>query len=51
MFLAVDVEYLETLNDVYNESPFLPERMKTEKVEKYVVNLHDKKNILYTQEI
>ena len=34
-FLEVDVQYTEKL-------PFLPKRMKIEKVEKLVANLHDK---------
>ena len=38
----VDVQYLEKLNELHNDSPFLPERMKIEKVEKLVANLHDK---------
>ena len=30
------------LHKLYNDLPFLPERMKFEKVEKLVTNLHDK---------
>ena len=30
-FLEVDVQYLETLHELYNDLPFLPERMKIEK--------------------
>ena len=41
-FLEVDVQYLEKLHEVHNYLPFLPERMKIEKVEKLVANLHDK---------
>ena len=41
-FLEVDVQYLVKLNDLHNDLPLLPERMKTEKVEKLVANLHDK---------
>ena len=41
-FLEVDVQYLEKLHELYDDLPFLPERMKTEKVEKLVANLHDK---------
>ena len=29
------------LHELHNEFPFLPERMKIEKVEKPVANLHD----------
>ena len=41
-FLEVDDEYPENLHNLHNDSPFLPERMKIEKVEKPVANLHDK---------
>ena len=41
-FVEVDVQYLENLHDLDNDLPFLPERMKTEKVKKIVDNLHDK---------
>ena len=41
-FLDVDVEYLEEFN---NNLPFLPERMKIDKVEKPLPSLHDKKEI------
>ena len=41
-FLEVDVQYLEKFHNLHNDLPFLPERMKIEKVEKLVANLHDK---------
>ena len=41
-FLGFDVQYLEKLPELHNDLPFLPERMKTEKVKKLVANLHDK---------
>ena len=41
-FLKVDVQYLDKLHELHNDLPFLPERMKIEKVEKLVANLHDK---------
>ena len=41
-FLEADVQYPKTLNGVRNDLPFLPERMKIEKVEKLVTNLYDK---------
>ena len=41
-FLEVGVQYLEKLYDLCNDLPFLPERMKIEKVENLVANLHDK---------
>ena len=34
---------IEKLHDLHNDLPFLPERMKIEKVEKLLVNLHEKK--------
>ena len=39
-FLEVDV--LKNLQNLHNDLPFLPEKMKIEKVEKLVANLHDK---------
>ena len=41
-FLDVDVQYPEKLHELHNDLPFLPERMKIEKVEKLVTNFHDK---------
>ena len=41
-FIEVDVQYPQKLHEVYNYLPFLPERMKIEKTEKLVANLHDK---------
>ena len=41
-FLEADVQYLENLQELYNDLPFSPERMKIEKVEKLVANIHDK---------
>ena len=41
-FLVVDVQYPKKLHELHNDLPFLPERMKIEKVEKLVTNLHDK---------
>ena len=41
-FLQGDVQYLEKLHELHNDLPFVPERMKMEKVEKLVANLHDK---------
>ena len=40
-FFEVDVQYLEKLHELYNDLPFLPEKMKIGKVEKLVANLHD----------
>ena len=41
-FLEIDVQYPEKLQELYNDLPVLPERMKIEKVENIVTNLHDK---------
>ena len=41
-FLEADVQYLETLHELHNDLLFLPEKMKTEKLEKLVANLNDK---------
>ena len=41
-FIKVDVQYTEKLYELHNDLTFLSERMKTEKVEKLVANLHDK---------
>ena len=41
-FLEVDVQYIEKLHEHHNDLPFLPGRMKIEKPEKLVDNLHDK---------
>ena len=41
-FTEVDVQYSERLLELHNDLPFLHERMKIDKAEKFVVNLHDK---------
>ena len=41
-FLEVNVHYLEKLHERHHDLPFLPGRMKIEKVEKLVANLHSK---------
>ena len=41
-FQEVDVRYLEKSHELLNDLPFLPERMKIEKVEKLAANLHGK---------
>ena len=37
-YLEADVQYLEKLHELHNDLPFLPEKMKIEKVEKLVAN-------------
>ena len=44
--LEVDVQYPEKLHDLHDDLPFLPERIKIEKVGKLVANLHDKTEYL-----
>ena len=41
-FLEVDVQYTEKLHELHNHLPFLLRRMKIERVEKLVSNLHYK---------
>ena len=38
----LDVQYLKKLHDLHNDLPFLPERIKVEKVEKLEASLRDK---------
>ena len=40
--LEADVQYYEKLHHLHNDLPFLPERMKIEKIGKHVANLNDK---------
>ena len=47
-FLEVDIQYLEKLHELQNDLLFLPERIKIEKVEKLVANLHDKNDLKTT---
>ena len=42
VFFEVDVQYFEKLHELHNDLPFLPERMKIEKVEQLVANSHYK---------
>ena len=41
-FLEADIQYREKLHELHNDLPFLSERMRIEKVEYLVTNLHDK---------
>ena len=36
------VQYIEKLHELHDDLPFLPDRMKIEKVKTLVTNLHDK---------
>ena len=42
--LEVDVDYLNELQNLHSDLPFLPERMVINNTKKLVCNLHDKKN-------
>ena len=41
-FPIVDLQYLEKLNDLPNDLPYLPQGMKIDKVQKLVSNFHGK---------
>ena len=41
--LEVDIQYPENLHNFHDDLPFLLDRIKIEKVEILVANLHDKK--------
>ena len=41
-FLEVDIQYLQSLHSQHSDLPILPERIKIEKLEKLIGNLHDK---------
>ena len=41
-FLEVEIQYPEWLHELHNDLPFLPERIKIEKVEELVTDLHNK---------
>ena len=41
-FLEIDVQHLKKIHEFHNDLLILPERMKNEKTEKLVANLHDK---------
>ena len=43
-FLVVDIEYPKTLHILHSDLPFLPDRMKVNKVKKLVCNVTDKEN-------
>ena len=42
--LAVDIEYPKTLRMLHSDLPFLPDRMKVNKVKKLACNVTDKEN-------
>ena len=46
--LEVDVEYPEELHKMHNNLPFMPEKMKINKVEKLIPNLYNKEKYMDT---
>ena len=42
IFLKAVAQYPEKLHGLHNDLLFLPEKIKTENVEKFVANIHDK---------
>ena len=47
-FLKVDVQYPKKLYDLLNDLPILPEKIKIEKSENVIANLHDKAGYVIT---
>ena len=45
--LEVDFEYHKNLYNLHSDLPLLPERMKIDKCNKLICNLHDKKAMLF----
>ena len=45
-FFEFYVQYPQTLHELCNDLPFLPDRIKTEKVGDLVANLYDKMDLL-----
>ena len=51
-FFEVDVQYIQKLHELYNDLPFLPERMKIAKVERLLANLRDKtKHVIHIRNL
>ena len=49
--LEVDVKYPQKLHDLHSDLPFLPKRMKINKYEKLVCNLHKKKYVVHIKSL
>ena len=46
------LKFVFNLHNLHSNLPFFPERMKTEKVEKLVANLHDKEEyVIYIRNL
>ena len=50
-FLEVDVQYPEKIHKIYHDLPFLIERLKIEKVEKFVTNFYDKAEVIHKRNL
>ena len=50
-FIEVDVQYHEKLHELHIDLPFLPERMKIEKVVNLVANLHNKTEYVHIRNL
>ena len=46
-FLEVAVQYIQTLHELQIDLQFLPERIKIEKIEKLVTNLHETEYVIH----
>ena len=46
--LEDDVQYLEKLHDLHNDSPFLPKRMKSKKFGSLLLSYMIRLNVLFT---
>ena len=45
--LEVDVKYPKNLHELRSDLPFLPERIKIDKYNKFVCNLYDRNTMLF----
>ena len=46
--VEADIEHPKELHKLHSDLPFLPKRIKINKCNKLVRNLHDKKTVLFT---
>ena len=50
-FLEIDVQYPEKIHEIHHGLPFLIERLKIEKVEKFVTNFYDKTKVIHKRNL